>query len=207
MRTVAGREIEREYRVARQMVAMHADLRDTHGRLGLGLEIMLLVCTAALLSTTFAGDEFFNILGVAPAPGRVILGVVSTLAFAGSLVLLLLDPRGTAAKHGIASDRWAALVLQFRQARSEEGTWSSEEGRLLSAEYARTGESCCPIPDRAFNRLKSRYLRKVAVSELKSAHSSCPRIILSLLCRWRDTRTAWRALRTTKTLESKDEKG
>lgn len=192
----SAKEIAREFRVAQQTLSMHADLRDQYARLGLGVEILLLVFTTLASTTTFAGDEFYKALHVAPEVGRLLLGVASAVAFAGSLVLLLVDPKGRSARHGEIAGKWSALVLEFRRYKREDDTWPEDRARELADAYAETCDTCSPIPERKFNKLKSRYLRKVEVSRLKDRHPGCPIVVLGLLCRLRDTRAAIRAFRT-----------
>ncbi|MCL4199325.1 MAG: hypothetical protein KJZ69_17680 [Phycisphaerales bacterium] len=191
----SAKEIAREYRVAQQTLSMHADLRDQYARLGLGVEILLLVFTALVSTTTFAGDDFYKTLHIAPDLGRLFLGVASAVAFSGSLVLLLIDPRGRSARHGEIAGKWSALVLEFRRYKLENDTWPEDRARELADAYAETCDMCSPIPERKFNSLKSRYLRKVEVSRLKDRHPGCPIMVLGLLCRLRDTHAAIRAFR------------
>lgn len=193
----SAKEIAREYRVAQQTLSMHSDLRDQYARLGLGIEILLLVFTALASTTTFAGDEFYKTMHVGPDVGRLLLGIASAVAFAGSLVLLLLDPRGRSARHGEIAAKWSALVLEFRRYKRADDTWLEDKASELADAYAETCDTCSPIPERKFNKLKSRYLRKVEVSRLKDRHPGCPILVLGLLCRLRDTHAAIRAFRTT----------
>jgi hypothetical protein len=192
MDTPSPKEIARQYRVAKQTLAMHADLRDTYTRIGLTVELVLLVFSALIARTTFAGDEFFGFLHVTPAKGRFAFGVVASLSFACSLVMLLLNPRGRAATHAESASRWSDVVLRFRRCRGEDDTWPAEVTSELAEAYAQVNKITASIPEAKFNRLKSRYLRKVEVSRLKDRYPGCPRIILAVLCRLRDT---WRAVR------------
>src|SRR5262249_54777463 len=75
-------------------------------------------------------------------------------------------------------------------------SWPEDKASELADAYAETCDTCEQIPERKFNRLKSRYLRKVEVSRLKDRHPGCPILILGLLCRLRDTHAAIRAFRT-----------
>jgi hypothetical protein len=202
MTTPSPKETSREHRVAQQTLAMHADLRDQYARLGLGIEILLLAFTALSSTTTFAGDDFYKSLHIAPNTGRLLLGIASAIAFAGSLVLLLLDPRGKSATHAEIAAKWSSLVLKFRRYKREDDTWPEDRASELADAYAETCDSCSPIPERKFNRLKSRYLRKVEVSRLKDRHPGCPILILGLLCRLRDTHAAIRAFRTASSTTS-----
>lgn len=201
--SISEKEISRRYRVAKQTLAMHCDLRDHFARVGLSLEMFFMVFAAITAATTFANDDLYLFFFADPGNGRLIIGLLSVLAFAGSLVLLLLNPRGESSKHGQAADRWTVLVLEFRERRSEEGAWAESDSRQLSCEYARVCDICVRIPDRKFNKLKSRYLQKVEISKLKDKHSGCPIMILRLACRWRDTCAAIKKIRESSENETK----
>ena len=183
----ASAEIARQYRVAKQILAMHCDLRDSYARLGLTLQIVFVVFTAVTSATTFAGDEFYQSMHVTPETGRLIFGAVAVIAFSGSLVLLIVDPRGRSAKHADAANEWTDVVFRFRELRREDDSWHEDACGELNRAYGAACKHTAPIPDRKFNRLKSRYLRKVESSKLKTAYPGCPIFILSGLVRMRDT--------------------
>lgn len=203
MNAPSAEETTRQYRVARQTLAMHSYLRDRHARVGFAIELLLLVFSAITSCTTFAGDGFFRSLHVSPDAGRLVLGIASTVAFAGSLVLLLMDPRGKAATHRDAASKWSEVVLQFRRLRGEDGAWPTDAASALADAYAQVCETTCPIPDAKFNHLKSRYIRKVEVSQLLERHPGCPIILLALFCRLRHTHAAIKAFRAGAKAETK----
>ena len=196
MATPTPKETARQYRVTQQMVAMHAALRDRYARTGLTTQVALLVFAALVSCTTFAGHDFYEALHVAPDVGRLALGVASAVAFAGSLVLLLLDPRGRSAMHREAAARWSDLVLKYRRSRDQGGNWPPDSAAELADAYAAVCEITVPIPDAKFNRLKSRYLRKVEISRLKDRYPGCPIFVLAFFCRVRDTHGAYKAFKT-----------
>ena len=72
-------ELERQYRVLRQTLSMHAALRDQYARRAKIAEIMLILCSVVFVATTFAADDVFLTFGVAPRAGRIALGVASVL--------------------------------------------------------------------------------------------------------------------------------
>src|SRR5260221_2841716 len=187
-------EISRQYRVGKQALAMHSDLRYRYARTGLLAEVVLLVSSAATAATTFAGDELYRGLHVDPTQGRFSVGILSIVAFAGSLILLVVDPRAQSARHRDAVRAWWSVVDRFRRARLEDDTWPAAELVGLVKAYSLACESATPIPNAKFNRLKSRYLRKVEASRRKYDNPSCPIPLLSLFLRARDTFLAIRAL-------------
>lgn len=194
MTAVAQKELARQYRVAKQTLAMHCDLRDWYSWLGFSVEVTLLAFSAIVSATTFSGDDFFKSLRLTPDTGRLMLGITSVIAFAGSLVLLVLDPRGRSATHADAATQWTNVVFRFRALRFDDDTWPPDVVKKLDATYAKACKTAAPIPDGKFNRLKSRYLRKVEISKLKETFPGCPILILTSLVRYRDTLRAAKAL-------------
>jgi len=197
----SAKETARQYRLARQTLAMHADLRDQYARMGLAIELFILVFSALIYSTTFAGDDFYKSLHLTPTTGRLVLGTASAVAFIGSLVLLLLNPRGKSATHGAAASKWSEVVLRFRRLKDGNDAWPPEAASELSDAYAQVSGSMVPIPDAKFNHLKSRYLRKVEISRLQERHPGCPITFLALFCRLRDSHGALRDVKNRTTLE------
>jgi hypothetical protein len=105
MAGVALKETERQYRVLRQTLAMHAILRDGFAWKAKAAEILLLVCAVVFCATTFASDELYRTFHLAPSVGRVILGIASITAFTISLALLVVDWKGRSALHHQAAER------------------------------------------------------------------------------------------------------
>jgi hypothetical protein len=183
-------EIARQYRVAKQTLAMHADLRDRHAAVGTLTEVVLLVFSALVTATTFAGAEFYSGLRVPPDVCWLLQGALGVLAFTGSVVLLIVDPRGKSARHADAAAKWWPVVDQFRRCRLDDRSWRPEDLAGLGEAYAAACAIVAPIPDSQFNQLKSRYLMKVAVSSLKDRYPGCPLIFLRLCLVVRDTSRA-----------------
>lgn len=190
MATPVLKEVTRQYRVAKQTLAMHSDLRDWYSWLGFTVEVILLAFTAIVSATTFSGDDFFKSMRVTPDTGRLVLGIASVVAFAGSLVLLVLNPRGKSATHADAATLWTSVVFRFRALRTEDDTWPTDAMKKLAAAYAKACKTAAPIPDRKFNKLKARYLRKVEISQIKDSYPGCPIVVLGTLCGLRDTYAA-----------------
>ena len=158
------KELERQYRLARQMLAMHHAHKDSLNRRAKLAESVLLVASVVFCATTFASDELYHLLGIDPERSRLVLGLASVSAFAAALLSMLFDWRGEAARHQDAAERWEEVVRLFREGRSDNGTWSEGEVEL-SAAFWQTTKSTRQIPDRKFNRLKARYLAKVELSK------------------------------------------
>lgn len=190
--TPSEKETERQYRVLQQTLSAHTTLRDGYTAKAKAAEILLLVCATVFCATTFAGEGFYEDLGVSLQIGRLVLGIVSVLAFASSLVILVVDWKGSAARHSEAADKWSTALEEFRKLRTGDGSWPEEARATLNAAYWEADRNSTNIPERRFNRLKARHLQKVEVSRLISRHPGCPPLILSSMVRLRSVRRALR---------------
>jgi len=185
--TPSENEIERQYGVLRLRLSAHSRMRDTNAFASRLAEVILIVCAVVFCATTFAGDRLYESLGVEPATARLLIGLASVATFASSLAILVLDWKGNAARHGDSAKKWAVVLEEYRKRRREDGTWPEETRAALSTAYWEADRNSVEIPDRAFNRHKSRYLRKVEISKLISKYPGCPRPALWVLLRTRDT--------------------
>jgi hypothetical protein len=198
MTTIPLKEIDRQYRVLRQTLSMHAMLRYGFSWKAKVSEILLLACSVVFCATTFASDDLYRFFGLVPSISRVILGIASVIAFILSLTLMVVDFKGQAALHRQAVERWSDVLAKYRKHRNDDGTWPEEVRGELDFTYWEADRNSVKIPEQRFNRLKSRYLRKVAISELKSFYPGCPKLFLAFLLRFQDTKKALRGVRTNK---------
>lgn len=190
MDDVSAMEISRQYRVLKQSLSMHSDLRDEFMLKSRVAEVLILVCSAVLCSVTFASDDFYRTLGMVPGQGRVVTGIASVATFTFSLALLVLGWNREAAQHAEAAKRWSDVLQRFRTKRLEDMSWPPQVWAELSDLYWQADNFSVDIPGRRFNTLKARYLRKVLISRLKSKYPGAPRLILWLLIRIRHTSRA-----------------
>jgi hypothetical protein len=137
-------------------------------------------------------------LGFSPGLSRIILGIASVTAFVVSLSLLILDWKGQSALHKRAVEQWSEVLQKFRQARNDDGTWPEEMRKNLSESYWEADRMLIKIPEKRFNSLKERHLRKIAISQLKDIYPNCPRIILRVILSMRDTLRASREIGSTR---------
>lgn len=196
--TTTSDEILRQYRLVKQTLSMHAKRRDQLTWRVKLTEIVLIVCSTIFCVTTFAGQELYKFLGMDPLAGRMILGIASVSAFGSSLILLIIDWKGTAALHGDAVKRWSAVLELYRSRRINDGTWPEQYQPELSAAYWEAAHNSVPIPERHFNRLKACHLRKVEISKIIDRHPWCPKILLRTILRFRDSLSALKLLFFTK---------
>ena len=164
---------------------MHCDLRDQYRRLALFMEWFLLVASVVFCATTFVDDSLYVLFDLKPQIAKVGLGFASIGAFAAALTLMLADFRGKSERHREAADQWTTTLKLFRDARNADGTWAPACSDPLSDAYWAASIQTVPIPDRRFNNLKSRYLLKVAMSQMIERHPGAPRWFVWLIIRVR----------------------
>jgi len=191
---VSSEEIDRQFRVSQQMLSMHSFLRDEFTFKAKFAELVLLGCSVVFCATAFAGDDFYQFFGLTTAFGRIVLGIASVLAFIATLSLLILDWRGSAARHGEAANRWSNVLALFRESQHPTDGWREEVRKTLSAAYWEASRNSVKVPEKRFNHLKARHLRKVEISKLLSKYPGCPRFLLWIVVLVRDV---WRAIKTT----------
>lgn len=181
--TTSAQELDRQYGLIKQTLAMHHSLRDYYRRRTTFTEIILLAASVVFLLTTFADSNFYNLLGLPTDLSKIILGLASSAMFLSSLILLLLDWPGKAASHKDSAKRWFLVLLIFRDARIEDGTWPRGLESKLSTAYAGVCKNSVDIPDKKFNALKVQYLTKVEISKMASKYPGAPYFLLWILVR------------------------
>ncbi len=201
MSPAAPKETARQYRVARQTLSIHGFLRDRFALKSKVAEVALLVWSVVMCGTTFAADDFYRAIHLSPTAARITLGLTSIGAFGFSLTLIVANWKDTWADHRDSARRWSGVVEKFKTLRAEDGTWPDVARDQLNTLYWDTARVTGIISESRFNRLKRRYLRKVAISELSSAYPGCPAILLGLVLFIRHTRAILRNSAQTSTEE------
>ncbi len=171
---------------------MHFSLRDRYHFRSRFAEISLLTASVVFLVTTFASTNLYQTLGLPPELSRVVLGLASAIAFIFSLALLVIDWRGSAARHQDATKYWSEVIGRFRDTRLESGDWPEEVSDELSAGYAHASQSSVAIPDKKFNSLKIQYLSKIEVSKLAQKYPGAPGFLLWIIVRFKGSYAAIR---------------
>jgi hypothetical protein len=164
----AQEEIDRQRRLIDQMSTMHSVLRDRYRVQSTVLTCVVLVGSVVAIAFAFAGGSTrVTILGLT-ANRSTWLGWFAVLAFSLTLVDLVLDRRGAARRHSDAVRQLAAIKSEYRIP-PPPGQEIAERDRR-SERYQAVMDALPPIPERQFNRLKARHLRKVAISKHLSAN-------------------------------------
>ncbi|MDP9454680.1 MAG: hypothetical protein CYG60_19915 [Actinobacteria bacterium] len=159
-----GDRLRRTRRVADQQATMHAWLSDRYGAWNLGLTIASLVSSAVLLAFVFASDFVQRTTGVSADAYQWVTGLVAIVFFCVTLVGLVWQPAGRAARHDQA-------VRHYTKAKYEVGrlldaaSGSLDEGSIKRVEELYLDDRDLPrIPEGKFLKLKRWHKLKVAVS-------------------------------------------
>lgn len=172
---------------------MHHALKDRYLARARAAEVVLLVASVVFCATTFAPDALLTGVGLSARDSRLGLGVASVAAFAASLVLLVIDWKGWAARHTDAAAKWSSVLSRFREHQEEDGGWPADVAEELHRAYWEASYHSVEVPDRQFNVLKAKYLLKVEISKRIQAHPGAPRCLLWLLVRFSGTARAIRS--------------
>jgi len=178
---ISQRELQRQFRVLDQMLSMHSTLTNRFSRMSLVLDISLLSCAVVFCATTFASEDLFAALSLTPHRIKVVLGVISVLAFLASVISLRVDWKGRHASHKEASQKLTIILARYKELRSSSGEWPSEKSSELNQKYWAVMSNIPTIPDRSFAALKAKHLRKVEISRLLDSHPGCPLFLLRFL--------------------------
>jgi len=181
MAVVSAKELGRQFRVLKQMLSIHAILRDRYSCRALFIDIILLACSVIFCATTFARDDIFRYLALTPRDVRYILGIASIFAFFASLVALRSDWKGKSACHKDAGQKLGNVLSLFRECRQEDGSWPQDRMADLHRAYWEAMNNIVEVPDRLFVTLKSRHLRKVELSKMSDLNPGCPVFVLRVV--------------------------
>jgi hypothetical protein len=119
MPPISAKEIERQYRVARQTLGIHGLLRDRLALKSRIAEIVLLLASVIFCAATFAADDLYRTIGLSPAAAHIGLGLASILAFAFSVTLLVVNWK----------EAWADTAMQRAAGRMSSDVQNSARRR------------------------------------------------------------------------------
>jgi hypothetical protein len=170
-------EFERQRRVLDQMITAHGTLRDRLARLGLAQDVLVLVLSTGLAASALLDPVLWPRFWLTPEGGRIVLGIVSTLVFASTVVDLRVRWKERAGAHGLAAQALSELKAT---ARLIDPAAAPDAAREWTAEVAQVLKTTPALSESQFLRLKSRHLRKVALSELIDKHPGASPTLLRI---------------------------
>jgi hypothetical protein len=184
------KELTRIERVANMMTTMHAAMRDLYGTQALILDIVIIAGSLAVCVLSLASSDVLSLLHLSGATGTTTLGAISAVVFFVALVSNRVDWKGRAAAHARALEVYNDFKHRCRRELSTAASDDLTQSLATIAEWPDLLSGCIPIPDARFNPLKSRHLRKVALSKALSAHPHASIWLMATKMRWCDTLAA-----------------
>lgn len=191
-----GEEAKRRLRVLDTMLSSHSLLRDRYAFRSTVMDLVLLAVSIVLVAATFADPRLLNRIGIDAAAAHVVFGVASLAAFFFSLVQWRVDWKERAGEHRRACGTLARLKARFRALRDELAEGSEDaltKARQWFEDMDGAMDGLPPIPDKQFNSLKAKHLRKVEVSRLLDSHPGAWLPLVRAKIWWHDTKRIVRA--------------
>ena len=202
--TISQRELNRQYRVLKQILSMHTFLKDKYERFALIIDIILLICAVVFCATTFIRDDVFTHIGLASQNVRFILGITSIVAFLTSLITLRVGWKGKAALHKEAERKLTTVLEFFRELYNEDKTWPQEKSIKLHNAYWEAMKNTIDVPANKFVGLKARHLRKVKLSTMLDDAPGSSIWLLRLINLFRSSKKALKMSNPDKKTDDKE---
>ena len=176
------KENKRLLRVIDSMLTSHSILQERYKLWACILDVVLVVASVLLLVTAFADPEMLKVLKISPSFAIIIERFSSVVVFIVSLIMLRVDWSGKAVSHGKARDSLIRLKGETNAVLLDDSV-SKEKLEKHSQLCSVTLGELCPIPERQFNKLKAKHLKKKELSKLISEYPGCPYYFLKIrLC-------------------------
>ena len=185
-------ENERQYEVVDQSLSMYSFLRDAYERRAVALNIALLASSIFLCAFRFADDKVLAVFRLTPDTARISFGLTSVLILIISVVELRVKWKEVGGKYGDAAERLAALKGKYRKLYAETQGADANKNARLAREHEKVMRSLPTVPERQFNRLKSRHQFKKLLSKRITANPKAPEWFLRWQLRVEGIREAFR---------------
>lgn len=154
------------------MLTMHSILRDKYKARALFADVFLLVSAVILNSLVFVDVSYFTPFLNRETDFNLYIGIFSVLIFAVSLIILLVNWKQKSENHNQAVIQLSELLNYGRIIL--EKLEDQESIDSFNEKYNQVTSTMVAIPDKKFNYLKSRHLRKVAFSKYLDKHGEMP---------------------------------
>jgi hypothetical protein len=185
-------ELDRRFGVLDAMLTAHSLLAARLRRRARALDFVVLGISILLVATAWLDPVLLKRVSVDADDARIILGVLSCMAFFLALFQLLVDWKESAGEHDRARVELAGLKSACRAHQQSMASSPPIDDILLWMKRADDTLVGLPaIPDVQFASLKASHRRKVEVSRLLDAYPGSPLFVLKAAVRARDT---WRLL-------------
>jgi len=198
------KELKRLSRTIDMMLTMHSVLRDRYKRKALIVDIILLIASSLLLFVSIIDPNLLSRLGLPPQDLSIFLKVCSIVIFLSSLIILRVDWKEQAAKHGRACEALARLKSETRAVLLCD-TSAIENCSKHQQLCSLTMNNLWPVPESQFHKLKALHLKKIEISKLISSHPGCMLWVLKVCLFFRAIFEACRKNKNNKEIQTEQQ--
>jgi hypothetical protein len=167
------KELRRLGRTIDMMLTMHSVLRDRYKRKALIVDIVLFIASSLLLFASIVDLNLLSRLRLPVQDLSIFLKACSVVIFISSLVILRVDWKEQATKHGRACEALARLKSETRAVLLSDNS-AIENYTKHQQLCSLTMNNLWPIPEKQFHKLKALHFKKIELSKLISSHPGCP---------------------------------
>lgn len=169
------------------LLTMYSILRDKYRVYSIIMDILILVASIIICATVFIDPSLVQLVGLNDQNSRLILGLFSLLVFILSLVSMITNWSGKAEKYSQSAEVLSRLKGECRDYLNLKENLSEAAKQWVLV--CRTSVDTLPIkiPEKDFNKLKAKHLRKVEISKLTSTYPGCPIVFLNITLLIRST--------------------
>ena len=175
-------ELDRHKKVLNMMISMHSMLRDSYKKKALIIDLIIFISSAFLTACIFVDSKYVTRFNINNEGFQFYIGLISLLIFILSIVTLIINWKGLAENHDKASLQLSKLLSECRQLLNMKN--DQDRVALLNSyhiKYAEIQESIVKIPEKKFNALKSKHLKKVELSKLLDCNPTKPLLLLRIM--------------------------
>lgn len=173
-------EVGRIKRVSDQLCSMHSILRDGYKFKSIWLNIFIMSSSLWTLLIAFVDPVVGTKFNPTTFNDSIFFGFASAAIFLLSILQLLFRYDDLAAAHHQAVLSYFDVKQQSRRILSNPRVLNAMDVASLHLSYDQAAAHALPIPERKFNTLKRRHLKKVRLSKAVDKYPSVNLHVLSL---------------------------
>lgn len=163
------------------MVTMHSCLFQRYKNYALATDITILGSAALLNALIFIDFEHISFLFKNQSQSELIIGWFSILTFICSIISILVNWKQQSELHLNASVEISSLLNELREILDDPVKSSNNQlVESFNRKYIQINNILPKVPNKLFNRLKSKHFRKIELSKFIDQHKSKPYWYLKL---------------------------
>ncbi len=179
-------EIQKQAKVIDMLVTMHSILAARYGRRSQILDIGMIAVSIILVSVVFLDPLILSYVQINPHTSRIVIGISSILLFLISVMSLIVDWKGKSVQHKGAFSALVKLKNEWKDILSNYEEIDKRDLREFTKRSSLIVSLLFPIPDKHFNKLKSKHYKKIELSKMISCHPGSSVFVLKLKLFWKN---------------------